>query len=390
MLILLGIGACTSFELEPDDRFAGQTPESPDTHAAATVHPDVGDTGYDAHDEVVAAPEQEPYSVDVAAAEPERVETAEPAEMANADEPTGVADLAAADLSAEIEAVASVEAPTPEVPPEASPEANPAVEAEAPHKRLLDGNQVLAFYGKPGAKSMGILGEYSKEKLAPLLEGYARLYDEANGEVGVIPALYLIYGTCWPAGEIGILKRSVVLEYVAFAAERGWLVFLDHQLGKYGVEDSVRTMLPFLHYPNVHLAIDPEWRTLKPMEEIGYITGAELNESQRIIDEYLRDNDLPGERMLVVHQFRASMIRDAERVHTNFDRVVLVHTSDGFGPPALKRNTYAYNAKAQNMPVKGFKLFFESKVVGAGSDKPLMKPADVLNLDPMPAVVMYQ
>lgn len=255
---------------------------------------------------------------------------------------------------------------------------------------ILAGNQILAFYGKPNSPSMGILGEYSKEKLAPLLEGYARLYDDANGELGIVPAFYLIFGTCWPEGEIGILNRTIVESYIEFAAERGWMVFLDHQLGKYGVLDSVRTMLPYLRYPNVHLAIDPEWRTLKPMQEIGSITGTELNAAQALVDDYLRDNELPGIRMLVVHQFKPAMIRDSQAVRAGYDRVVLVHTADGFGSPPLKRHTYNNNARSLNMPVKGFKLFFESKVVGAGWDQPLMKPEEVLALDPMPMVVMYQ
>jgi len=237
---------------------------------------------------------------------------------------------------------------------------------------------------------MGILGEYSKEQLAPLLEGYAKLYDDANGAMGVVPAFYIIFGTCWPEGEIGFLRRSIVEEYIQFAAEKGWIVFLDHQLGKYSVEESVRSMLPYLQYPNVHLAIDPEWRTLKPMQEIGSITGTELNEAQRMIDEYLDENSLTGIRMLVVHQFRSSMIQDMATVDAGFDRVVLVHTADGFGSPALKRNTYAWNARAINMPVKGFKLFFESSVAGAGWDQPLMRPEEVLALLPMPLVVIYQ
>jgi hypothetical protein len=274
-------------------------------------------------------------------------------------------------------------------------ESEEAVDAEpakdsVERQPLLASNQVLAFYGKPGAPSMGILGEYSKESLAPLLEGYAKLYDAANGALGVVPAFYLIYGTCWPEGEIGILSRRVVEEYIQFAADRGWIVYLDHQLGKYGVEDSVRSMLPFLKYPNVHLAIDPEWRTTKPMQEIGWISGAELNAAQELIDNHLRDNNLPGIRMLVVHQFRASMIRGSEQVTADYDRVVLVHTADGFGAPALKKNTYAWNARLHNMPVKGFKLFFQSKVPGAGSDNPLMRPDEVLALEPMPLVVMYQ
>ena len=255
---------------------------------------------------------------------------------------------------------------------------------------VLEGNQILAFYGKPGASSMGILGEYSKEELAPFLEAYAHLYDEANGELGVIPAFYLVYGTCWPEGEIGLLRRSVIEEYIEFAAQRGWLVFLDHQIGKYDVEHAVASMLSFLHYPNVHLAIDPEWRTLKPMQDIGFVTGSELNSAQAMMEDYLAKHDLPGKRMLVVHQFTTSMIRQREEVEARSDRVSLVHTADGFGSPALKRHSYSHNARATNIPVKGFKLFFESKVPGAGWDEPLMLPAEVLALDPLPLVIMYQ
>jgi hypothetical protein len=271
-----------------------------------------------------------------------------------------------------------------EAPPEGIRPAQPMMES------VLEGNQILAFYGKPGASSMGILGEYTKEQLAPFLEAYAKLYDEANGELGVVPAFYIVYGTCWPDGEIGILRRSIVEEYVEFAAQRGWLVFLDHQIGKYGVEHAISLMLPFLQYPNVHLAIDPEWRTLRPMREIGYVTGDELNRAQAMIEDYLAEHDLPGNRMLVVHQFANSMIRQRELVETRFDRVTLVHTADGFGSPALKRHSYGQNARATNIPVKGFKLFFESKVPGAGWDVPLMLPEEVLALDPLPLVIMYQ
>ncbi|HOX31277.1 MAG TPA: hypothetical protein PLB91_03045, partial [Spirochaetales bacterium] len=98
----------------------------------------------------------------------------------------------------------------PEVAAESSGGAEPGVldgpdpeAGRAAELPVLANNQVLAFYGKPDSRRMGILGEYSKEELAKLLRGYAKLYDEANGEPGVVPAFYLIYGTCWPGGEIG-------------------------------------------------------------------------------------------------------------------------------------------------------------------------------------------
>ncbi|MCE1207065.1 MAG: hypothetical protein LWX00_06645, partial [Spirochaetia bacterium] len=84
------------------------------------------------------------------------------------------------------------------------------------------------------------------------------------------------------------------------------------------------------------------------------------------------------------------MIQNRSQVRSDFDRVLLIHTADGFGSPSLKKNTYALNAKAENMPIKGFKLFFKSDFPLAGFDNPLMSPAEVLALDPEPGLIIYQ
>jgi hypothetical protein len=254
----------------------------------------------------------------------------------------------------------------------------------------LANNSILAFYGKPDSKSMGILGEYPKDKLAAMLKAYAKLYDDKNGDAGVVPAFYLIYGTCWPGGEIGYLKDSVVQEYIDYAAQQGMLVIVDHQIGKYPVCEAMNRLLPWLKYPNVHLALDPEWRTESPMKEIGTVSAEEVNAAEAAMSSYLESEGLPGARMLVIHQFQYKMISQREKVKADYDKVLLVHTADGFGSPTLKRATYANNAKATNMPLKGFKLFFKSEVEGAGYDYPLLLPEEVLALDPRPSLVIYQ
>ncbi|MFA5851409.1 MAG: hypothetical protein WC820_01795 [Spirochaetales bacterium] len=255
---------------------------------------------------------------------------------------------------------------------------------------LLANNTVVAFYGHPFSQKMGILGLYSKEEIASRVKTYARYYDEVNGPDGAIPAYYIIYGTCWPGGEIGFLKDSVLEDYINYAQSQGMLVFVDHQIGKYSVKASMERILPFLKYPNVHLAIDPEWRTLTPMKEIGSITAEELNQAQQIMQDYIIANNIPGIRMLVVHQFHEKMILNRDRVRANLDRVLLVHTADGFGSPALKKSTYSLNSKAENMPVKGFKLFFKSDFPLAGWDNPILSPAEVMALDPRPGLIIYQ
>ena len=149
-------------------------------------------------------------------------------------------------------------------------------------------------------------------------------------------------------------------------------------------------MLPWLRYPNVHLALDPEWRTDQPMVVIGHVTGEELNTAQQVIQDYLIENNLPGERMLVIHQFNPVMIRNRDVVRTDFDRVRFVHCMDGIGHPGMKRSSYASNALALNMPIKGFKLFYNLGIPGAGFDEPLMTPRQVYELNPRPLVIMYQ
>ncbi len=255
---------------------------------------------------------------------------------------------------------------------------------------VLLNSDIVAVYGKPGARNMGLLGQHKLEDLDGVVAGLASRYDAANGNRGVIPALYIIYGTCWPGGDIGILSDATVRQYVEYAAARGWYVFLDHQIGRFTVESAMSRLLPFLRYDNVHLALDPEWRTEKPMQEIGYVTAAELNAAQEMMQAHILENGLPGRRMLVVHQFKPKMISARNEVRSDYPLVKLVHCADGFGSPPLKKNTYAHNALARNIPLKSFKLFLEPTIAGAGWDRPLMTPEEVLALDPRPYLIMYQ
>ena len=258
-----------------------------------------------------------------------------------------------------------------------------------PQESILLNSDILAFYGHPNSKNMGILGRYTKEELDAKLDALAAEYQAAGGRA-VQKAFYIIFGTVWPGGDIGIIQESTLKEYIDFARERGILVFLDHQIGRFTPADSLKRMLPWLRYPNVHLALDPEWRTTKPMQEIGTVTAEEINQVQRIMENYMAENHVEGERLLVIHQFNYRMISNREKVDSGSSRVRLVHCADGFGSPQIKKASYAYNAQAANMPVKGFKLFYNFGIPGAGFDSPLLSPREVFALDPRPYIVMYQ
>lgn len=279
----------------------------------------------------------------------------------------------------------------PPVPPLTTSFAVPQfVDEVPPVAPLIAENDIVAFYGHPDSRQMGILGRFSKEVLDEKLTSLAAEYDAANGDRGVVRAFYLIYGTVWPEGEIGIMSEKKLKEYIDYAADHDMIVFIDHQIGRYDPVASLKRMLPWLSYPNVHLALDPEWRTTRPMHEIGYVTGDELNGAQQAMDEYMERNEIEGERLMVVHQFKAKMIAARSRVRSDFGRVRLIHCADGFGTPAQKRAAYRYNAEATNIPLKGFKLFYNFGIRGAGYDNPLLTPAEVCSLSPHPALIIYQ
>lgn len=255
---------------------------------------------------------------------------------------------------------------------------------------LLQNSDVLAYYGHPNSRNMGILGRYSIEELDKMLTEKAAEYKAVSGGRDIKKAFYIIYGTVWEGAEIGILGHETLMRYIDYGIKNDVLVFIDHQIGKYDPIDSLKRMLPYLHYPNVHLALDPEWRTLKPMVDIGHVTAEEINRAQQVMQDYLIENNLPGERMLVIHQFNYIMIRNREAVRSDFERVRLIHNMDGIGHPGMKRSSYEFNARAANMPLKGFKLFYNLGIPGAGFDNPIMTPQQVYELNPRPVVIMYQ
>jgi hypothetical protein len=280
-----------------------------------------------------------------------------------------------------------------------TPRADPAVVTKPAERKpgnldstskIFEDSDILVYYGHPRSRNMGILGRYTKEELAEKLETLAEEYRAESGGKDIVKGFYIIYGTCWPEGDIGRIPKTVLQPYIDFALENDMIVFLDHQIGRFDPVESLASMFPYLQYPNVHLALDPEWRTDKPMLEFGYVTAGELNTAQQKMQDYMNENNISGERMLVIHQFRDVMIRQRTEVRADFERVRLVHCMDGVVTPKEKLDTYKFNAGATNLPLKAFKLFYDFQLPKVLVDKPLLTPKDVYALKPRPSLIMYQ
>ena len=129
---------------------------------------------------------------------------------------------------------------------------------------LLPAHRIVAYYGNPLSKRMGIMGALPPDKMLSRLAEQAAEYQRADTLVTVLPALELIATVAQAsAGRDGMYRariRDSVIESVArLAEEKGYLLFLDVQIGRSSLDKEVAGLVPFLRRPNVHLAIDPEF-----------------------------------------------------------------------------------------------------------------------------------
>ena len=265
----------------------------------------------------------------------------------------------------------------------------PELAAAVAYRPLLENSQIVSYYGNPYTADMGILGATDLETVAGLLEEHAARYDRLNGARTVIPALHLVYAVAQHhPTDNGLYLQYVddtdVRRLLALTAERGLLLFLDLQIGLSTAEAELKKVLPYLRYPHVHLAIDPEFAVASPEVpglDLGSLRAADINRVQAALQELVERERLPP-KLLIVHQFTDSMLPDGEAIQ-RYPDVELIIDMDGFGPADIKRVKYQRYASRPYASHAAIKLFFQH-------DPDLMSEEDVLSLEPWPAVIIYQ
>lgn len=260
---------------------------------------------------------------------------------------------------------------------------------------------IMAYYGRPGVSSLGVLGQHSATDLLEIIKSKCREYGKELPGVRILPAYDIIYGLA--AAEPGAdgdyiidLSHEKLQPYLDLAAQNKCMVFIDLQLGKRSPLEAVKPVLHYLKQTNVHLAIDPEFEVKginkRPGQVIGTIDGSAINEVQDAMRKYIKDNNIGEEKYLVVHMFTQHMVTNKAAVR-DVDGINLIMNLDGHGPPHLKIDIYngLYTGVAAQRVSGGFKLFFKE-------DHPLMTVRQVLGLDPvngvkikeMPRFINYQ
>ncbi|MCY4665645.1 MAG: hypothetical protein OXC00_13370 [Acidimicrobiaceae bacterium] len=250
--------------------------------------------------------------------------------------------------------------------------------------------QVITFYGHPGVRSMGVLGHGPPAAVAEEIAAWTERYDRLNGPRGAIGAFHLITGVAQanPTSDgdwLYRLSHDRIATYVEAAREHGMLLFLDNQIGWSDPLSEVKLLEDFLREPFVHMALDPEFATeplgVRPGRAIGGITGEQVNEVLRYLSELVEKEGLPP-KVLMVHQFADRMLHNRDVIETQ-PGVELSIDMDGIGSPGAKLYGYGLYAITEPSQRPAFKLFFDQ-------DNPLMPPEDVLAMEPVPDLIIYQ
>ncbi len=258
---------------------------------------------------------------------------------------------------------------------------------------LLPSSRIVAYYGTPLSKKMGILGELPPNEMLAKLDRTVQEWQKADPSTRVIPALHFIAVVAQGApGRDGKYKLrmtdSLVERVYNMARSKNALTFLDIQVGKSTVQEEMPRLESFLKRPDVHFGLDPEF-SMKfgdpPGKKIGTMSAADINWAIDYLAKIVSANNLPP-KVLVVHRFTRPMVTNYKAIKLD-PRVQVVIDMDGWGAPWLKYDSYRDYVAAEPVQFTGFKIFYHNDTK---SGEPILTPAEVLLLTPRPVYIQYQ
>jgi len=251
---------------------------------------------------------------------------------------------------------------------------------------LFPSHRLVSFFGAPATPALGVLGDAPPEALWPRLVAAAAPFG-TPGNV-VVPSYELIAFTAQrspgPQGSYSAeLPAAQIDSYVQVVHSHGGMLILDIQPGRGSLLTDAQALERWLVQPDVALALDPEWELAagqRPDQQIGHTTGSEINAVSAWLEQLTMTHHLP-QKLLIVHQFRASMVEDKAAVVAPPD-LAIVFNMDGFGGTANKLSVYQLLTSDHRWAL-GYKLFYDR-------DRPLQTPGQILALVPPPQVVEYE
>ncbi len=255
---------------------------------------------------------------------------------------------------------------------------------------LFPGHRLVALYGHPGAPTLGALGEQDLQQSIARARQVAGQY-RALSRVPVVPTFEIIATVAQASpGYNGTYSYatpvSALRPWVQAASAAGMYVVLDLQPGRANLLTQAKLYASLLKLPNVGLALDSEWKLQPgqlPLHQIGSVDISEINSVVRWLAALTARYRLP-QKLLVLHQFRLSMIIGEQYLDTsNDDLAILIHM-DGQGTPGEKQATWnAVTAAAPPHVWFGWKNFYVK-------DTPMISPRATMAETPTPVMISYQ
>jgi hypothetical protein len=255
---------------------------------------------------------------------------------------------------------------------------------------LFPGRRLVALYGHPGDPALGALGQQDLPASIARAGKLAGLYRRLS-TVPMVPAFEVIatVAEARPGADGGYSYQSplaLLRPWVARATAAGMYVVQDLQAGRDSLLAQAKRYRSLLARTNVGLALDPEWKLQprqRPRRQIGSVSSSEVNGVSRWLAGLTARHHLP-QKLLVLHQFRLSMIGGESRLDTRHGDLAIVIHMDGQGTPHDKQQTWdAVTGAAPQGVFFGWKDFY-------AKDHPMLSPQDTLARAPEPVMVSYQ
>ena len=255
---------------------------------------------------------------------------------------------------------------------------------------MFPGHLLVALYGHPDAPALGALGQQSLAASIARARTVAAAY-RARSRVPVIPALEIIATVAeahpGPDGDYSYQSSVAFLRpWVRRATAAGMYVILDLQPGRASLLAQARRYQSLLELPNVGLALDPEWKLApgqRPDQQIGSVHISGVNSVIGWLAGLTAHYRLP-QKLLVLHQFRLSMIGNEQGLDTRHEDLAILIHMDGQGTPADKLQTWHAITRAAPAGVSfGWKNFY-------AKDHPMMSPQQTMARTPRLSMISYQ
>jgi hypothetical protein len=250
--------------------------------------------------------------------------------------------------------------------------------------------RVVAYYGAAHDGAMGVLGATGPDAMADKLALQAAAYAPYGKPVLTCFELITTVANATAGSDRMYSSRGkpdMVAEYLAAARRHKSLLLLDLQPGRADFLDQLKTYEQFLKEPEVGVALDAEWRTpdSTPGKTLGHTSAAEINAVGDYLAGITKRYNLP-QKLLVLHQFRTSMIPDRDKVKDWPGLAeALQMDGTGIGPTGNndKLKVYSILVPENTRFYPGFKVFYKQ-------DYKPMSPAQVMRLKPQPVFISYQ